>query len=279
MVAVSTEDGHPLRVELLGALRASQSGRELEIGPPRQGAVLAMLVLGANRVVTRDELVDGVWGTDPPASVVNRVHVLVGGLRRELEPDRARRAPGLVLSLTGAGYRLTLAPGQRDIEAFHAHLRRARDFVMAGDFADAVQEFDAALALWRGTPLSGVPGPFADAERARYLELRTSAVEARAQALLDLGDIPAATADLRGLVAGYPLRERLRALLMIALYRGGRRAEALALFAETRALLIDELGIEPGSELQRLHRAILADRSAEQAQRIESPGRMPVGHH
>lgn len=272
VVAVSAEHGHPpraempraemLRAEMLGDVRAFRADLELPMGPPRQRAVFAMLALSANRVVARDELVDGVWGPDPPVSVINQVHVLVGGLRRVLEPHRAPRAAGQVLTLVGPGYRLDLPRDGLDVTTFEAHLRRARTWASAGQPADAVEAFDAARRLWRGTPLSGLPGPFAGAERTRLTELAVSAAEARAAATLALGDLVGTTADLRELVAVHPLRERLRELLMTALYRGGDRAAALAVFAQTRALLVTELGLEPGPALQRLHQDILTDHHA-----------------
>lgn len=195
MVAVSAGQGQPLRVELLGTVRAFRAGAELPIGPPRQRAVFAMLALAANRVVARDELIDGLWGADPPVSVVNRLHVMVGGLRRVLEPERTRRSAGQLLTLAGSGYRLQLPPGALDVQDFDARLRRARTCAAAADPAGAVAAFDAARALWRGPPLTGVPGPFAEVERARLVELGLSAAEARAAAMLQTGDLAAAIAD------------------------------------------------------------------------------------
>jgi DNA-binding SARP family transcriptional activator/tetratricopeptide (TPR) repeat protein len=251
--------GQELRVEVLGEVRAFRGDRELQLGPPRQRAVLAMLTLRANRVVSRDELVDGGCGTDPPASVVNRVHAHVAALRRIVEPDRARRAPGQVLASVGSGYRLTLAPGQLDAEVFATRLDSARRLAAAGDRARALDAYTAALALWQGPPLADVPGPFAQAERARLVELRLTAAEERAAVLLRTGAAdPDLIPELSALVVENPLRERLRALLMVALHRAGRPAEALAVFADTRRVLVEELGVEPGPPLQRLHRELLA---------------------
>jgi DNA-binding SARP family transcriptional activator/tetratricopeptide (TPR) repeat protein len=251
-----TGDPRELRVEVLGAVRAFRGGGELDLGPPRQRAVLAMLALRANRVVTRDELVDGGWGTDPPASVVNRVHAHVAALRRVVEPDRPRRAPGQVLASVGSGYRLALVPGHLDAEVFAARLDSARRL---GATANALAAFDAALGLWRGTALADIPGPFAEAERVRLGELRVTAAEERAAVILARGADPDLIPDLSALAVEHPLRERVRALLMIALYRAGRAAEALTVYADTRRLLVEELGVEPGPRLQRLHLDILAE--------------------
>ena len=252
-------DAQELRVEMLGAVRAFRGGRELDLGPPRQRAVLALLALRANRVVTRDELVDGGWGTDPPASVVNRVHAHVAALRRVVEPDRARRAPGRVLASVGSGYRLALVPGKLDAEVFAARLDSARRLAAAGTTDKALATFDAALSLWRGTALADVPGPFAEVERVRLGELRVTAAEERAAVILAHGAGPDLIPDLFALAVEQPLRERVPALLMIALYRAGRAPEALAVYADTRRLLAEELGVEPGPRLQRLHLDILAD--------------------
>ena len=216
-----------------------------------------MLALRANHVVSRSELIDGMWGQDPPASAVNSVHVYVSGLRQVLEPRRARRAPGQVLSATGPGYLLRLEPGQLDTEALDRHLGRARQVAAAGDRPAAARSLDAALDLWQGVPLSGVPGPWADIERVRLDELRLTAVEDRIEMMLALGEHGQAVARLTGLIRQYPLRERFRGQLMVALYRCGRQADALAEFASARRFLSQELGIEPGPELRRLHQQIL----------------------
>jgi DNA-binding SARP family transcriptional activator/Tfp pilus assembly protein PilF len=262
-----TEDSQHLRFALLGTVFAVCEGQELAAGPPRQRAVLAMLALRANRVVPRDELVDGVWGADPPASAVNGVHIIVGALRRMLEPARARRAPGRVLVSAGSGYRLAVTPEQVDVGVYDGHLRRARTRQAAGEPAAALLAFDAALELWRGTPLTGVPGPFAQTERTRLTELWLAAAESRAEALIELGDLGAATAELSRLVAEHPLREGLRVLLMRSLHRAGRQADALEAYADARQLLKAELGVEPGAALRQLHLDILSGREGGPANR------------
>jgi DNA-binding SARP family transcriptional activator/tetratricopeptide (TPR) repeat protein len=246
-----------LRVQLLGPVRAWVGEQELELGGPRRRAVLGMLAIRANQAVSRSELIDGMWGEDPPASAVNSVHVYVAGLRRVLEPRRARRAPGQVLSAAGPGYLLRLEPGQLDTQALDRHLAQARQRSAAADPAVSAQSLDAALGLWQGSALSGVPGPWADVERARLNELRLTAIEERVELSLALGDHHQVVAQLAGLIREYPLRERFRGQLMVALYRCGRQAEALAEFAEARRVLAEELGIEPGPGLRRLQRQVL----------------------
>jgi DNA-binding SARP family transcriptional activator len=249
--------GSLLRVEVLGGVRAWLNDREIALGPPRQRALFATLAIRANQTVTRDELIDAVWGDQAPTTAVNGVHTYVAGLRQVLEPSRTHRAAGGVLTGNRSGYTLRLLPGQLDLALFGERQERARQLLAAGDHLGAVDAFSAALALWRGTPLAGAPGPFAEAERLRVGELRIATIEERAEAMLSLGQHAKLVGELSREVAEHPFRETLRRLLMNALYRCGRQAEALAVFADTRRLLVDELGIEPGPQLQRLHYEIL----------------------
>ena len=227
------------------------------MGQPRQQAVLGILAMRANRVISRGELVDAVWGQDPPASAEGGIYTYVAGLRRVIEPNRSLRGPGRVLVSSGAGYVLHLVPGQPDAVAFEQDLGRARQLRKAGDLASAVVALNSALALWRGIAFAGVPGPFAETERVRLGELRSAAAEERADVLLSLGRHEEVVPDLTAMVADHPLRERMRGLLMIALYRSGRHAESLRVFAEGRRVLADELGIDPGGDLSRIHQQVL----------------------
>jgi DNA-binding SARP family transcriptional activator/Tfp pilus assembly protein PilF len=211
----------------------------------------------ANRVISRGELVDAVWGQDPPASAEGGIYTYVAGLRRVIEPNRSLRGPGRVLVSSGAGYVLHLVPGQPDAVAFEQGLGRARQLRKAGDTAGAVVALDSALSLWRGIAFAGVPGPFAETERVRLGELRSAAAEERADVLLSLGRHEEVVPDLTAMVADHPLRERMRGLLMIALYRCGRHAEALRVFAEGRRVLAEELGIDPGADLSRIRQQVL----------------------
>ncbi len=259
-----------LRVGVLGPVRAWLSGRELSIGPPRQQAVLGMLAMRANRVVSRDELVDAVWGQQAPASAEGGVHTYVAGLRRVLEPGRSRRGPSQVLASAGGGYALRLDPGQVDAVVFERSLQQGRRLRSSSDLNGAIAALDTALGEWHGSAFAGVPGPFAAAERVRLAELRSAAAEERAEVLLDLGRHEQAVPELAALAAEHPLRERMRGLLMIALYRCGRQAEALQAFHDARQVLGEELGIDPGLELSRIHQQILA-----LDPELEAPGRAP----
>ena len=246
-----------LRVGVLGPVTAWYGQEELRVGQPRQQAVLGILAMRANRVISRGELVDAVWGQDPPASAEGGIYTYVAGLRRVIEPTRSARGPGRVLVSSGAGYVLHLVPGQPDAVTFEQQLARARQLRKNGDPVAAVEALEGALGLWRGVAFAGVPGPFAETERVRLAELRSGAAEERADVLLSLGRHEEVVPDLTALVADHPLRERMRGLLMIALYRGGRHAEALRVFADGSHVLAEELGIDPGSELSRIHQQVL----------------------
>jgi DNA-binding SARP family transcriptional activator len=182
----------------------------------------------------------------------------VAGLRVALEPDRAHRAPGRILLASGPGYLLRLEPGQLDTEIFGRHLNAASALRAAGDLAGAAASLDAALLLWKAAPLAGIPGPGVEIGRVRLVEQRLTAIEERIEVMLALGQHAAAAAQLAGLVREHPLRERFRSQLMLALYRCGRQGDALAAFAEARCVLVEEPGIEPGTELRHLHQRILA---------------------
>jgi DNA-binding SARP family transcriptional activator/tetratricopeptide (TPR) repeat protein len=246
-----------LRVGVLGPVTAWYGSEELRVGQPRQQAVLGILAMRANRVISRGELVDAVWGQDPPASAEGGIYTYVAGLRRVIEPTRSARGPGRVLVSSGAGYVLHLVPGQPDAVAFEQQVARARQLRKNGDPVAAADALEGALGLWRGVAFAGVPGPFAETERVRLAELRSGAAEERADVLLWLGRHEEVVPDLTALVADHPLRERMRGLLMIALYRGGRHAEALRVFADGRHVLAEELGIDPGTELSRIHQQVL----------------------
>jgi DNA-binding SARP family transcriptional activator/tetratricopeptide (TPR) repeat protein len=248
----------PLRVGVLGPVTVWRDGHEVIAGQPRQLAVLGVLASRANQVVSRGELVDAVWGDQPPTSVDSGIYTYVAGLRRVLDPDRSRRAPGRVLVSSGGGYLLRLSPGSLDADQFEECLGRSRELRASGDVRGAARVVDEALGLWRGQAFAGVPGPFAGAERVRLAELRATAAVERADLMLAGGQSAVAVAELAALVAEYPLRERARGLLMTALYRCGRQAEALHAFHDARTRLAEDLGIDPGAELTRIHQQVLA---------------------
>jgi predicted ATPase/DNA-binding SARP family transcriptional activator len=232
---VASEDrGKRVEFRLLGALEVASDGAVLPVGGPRQRSLLAFLLLHANEVVTRDALIDALWGESPPAQAQNALQVAIHGLRKVLGAER--------IETVGDGYRLRVEPVELDL---HEFLERHQE-------APA-----AALELWRGPALAGVDAPFAGAEAARLEDLRLTAVERRIELELDEGAHDVLVAELEGLIAEHPYRERLRGQLMLALYRAGRQVEALDAYREARRTLQDELGVEPGPELRRLEGAIL----------------------
>jgi len=253
---MQTHEG--LRVEVLGPLRAWRSATEIPLGPPRQRAVFAVLAVRAGRVVSRGELVAALWGETPPASAEGNLHTYVSNLRRALDPARPHRGTASLIVSDAAGYSLRVRESDVDVAVFERACAEATRAAAAEDFASVVESLDTALGLWRGDALSGVPGPLAEAERERLAQLRLAAVERRAAAALALGGHRDLCAELAGLVREHPVRESLRELLMLALYRSGRHTEALEVFREARQDLVRELGIEPGEGLRRLHEQVLA---------------------
>jgi DNA-binding SARP family transcriptional activator len=247
-----------VRLELLGMMRAWRHGDEVTLGPPKQCAVLGLLARRINNRVSLEEIIDAVWGTDIPKSATNCVHTYVAGLRKSLEPERSRRESGDIIVSTGGGYALHIEHENVDVELFLRLHTQARRLSADGRPEAALTAFDQALALWRGEAYANIPGPFADVERTHLKELRLTAVEEWAVAMLAVGRHTELAAVLSELVTKEPLRERLRWLLMLTLYRCGRQAHALGLYRETRRLLSDELGIEPGIDLRNLHEQILA---------------------
>ncbi|MCC9309657.1 winged helix-turn-helix domain-containing protein [Kitasatospora sp. RB6PN24] len=247
----------PLRYELLGPLVVRRAGREVDPGPPMQRAVLAVLLLGAGEPVPREQIVRAVWGARAGATAPGLVATYVSRLRQVLEPDRPRRTVDGLLATRGAGYRLAVGPGELDLHDFEAARRRAGECRAAGAPEQALAVLDQALALWRGSGLDGLPGPFAALHRGRLAELRLSAVEERFELALLLGHHHEAVAELGLLAVAHPARQRLRALLMLALHRAGRPGEALAVYGQTRQFLIEHQGLEPVRELTRLQQRIL----------------------
>jgi len=268
------DDGPPVRVAVLGPVRAWRGETELELGAPQRRAVLGLLAARANQAVSRDELIDGIWGDALPARSVNALHVHVSRLRAALDPGRAHRASGQVLQASGRGYLLRLAPGQLDAELFAGRLAAARESRRAGGPAAAAAALESALALWHGVALDGIPGPWAEIVRTGLGEQRLTATEEHIEVLLELGRAAEAAGQLTELVRSHPLRERFSGQLMLALYRCGRQGEALTAFADARRVLVQELGIEPGQELRGLHARILA---ADPGLDLDAPVTVAVG--
>ncbi|MCO1575151.1 tetratricopeptide repeat protein [Crossiella sp. SN42] len=231
---------------------------ELDLRAGRQQAVLAVLALEIDRPVSAESLVEAVWGEWPPRNASNALHSTISRLRRVLAPAVGRRDPAAMPVRTTAGYLLPGAPEQVDALCFEAHLADARRHHRAGDHIAAEHAAVAALGLWRGQPFTGLDSPYFHAQRERWRQNRLLALELRAEAAINHGRDAETVAELTGLVAEHPLRERLRELLMLALYRSGRQAEALELYQQTRSELITQLGVEPGPALRILHERILS---------------------
>ncbi|MFD8720208.1 BTAD domain-containing putative transcriptional regulator [Streptomyces sp. NPDC059629] len=244
-----------LRFAVLGPVRAWRGSQEVELGPPQQRAVLAVLLLAEGSQVLASGLIDAVWGDAAPASAAGVLRTYVHRLRRALEPDGETASS--VIRSTGDGYQLWVSPDGLDLSVFRELTGRAVRARDAGDTEGGVKYLREALGLWRGTALAGVRGEYARSQRQRLEELRLSAEAARLAAELDLGAHTQAVAELTGLIAEHPLDERFRELLMLALYRSGRQAAALATYREAQALLAEELGVDPGPALQAMYQRVL----------------------
>jgi DNA-binding SARP family transcriptional activator len=238
---------------ILGPIELRAGDRRVPAGGPRQLALLAYLLLHANRAVSNDQLQDALWGDDG-AGALKAVQMAVARLRKTLEPLQ----PVPALRTVSGGYLLTVAPGELDAEAFEAGVAQGRARLGAGDPAGASDAFHAALALWRGPPLAEVAfADFARSEIKRLEELRLGALESRIDADLALGRHAALVGELEQLSAEHPERERTCAQLMLALYRAGRAGDALEAYHRIGTHLAAELGLAPGPALQALHRAIV----------------------
>ncbi len=237
---------------MLGPLQVVDAGgRVLSLGGLKQRGLLALLVLERNRVVSRDRLVDALWGDDPPASAANSVQVYVSKLRKLFGDDGA-------LATEPPGYVLRVARGAVDVDEFERLLAEGRSALRAEEFLEAEGGLARALALWRGPALANLASePFVQAEITRLERLRLEALEARFEAMLALGREAEAISELQALVALHPFDERLRGQLMLALYRAGRQTDALDEYRSLRERLDTELGLEPNAELRQLEQAIL----------------------
>ncbi|GAA2675287.1 transcriptional regulator AfsR [Nonomuraea recticatena] len=248
--------GEGLRFAVLGPIRAWRGGDELDLGTPLQRSILAMLLLREGRAVTPTEMIDAVWGEDAPPRALGALRTYVSRLRTVLEPDRSPRSRPELLTSVGKGY--ALRTSALDLTLFERGVQEAESMRKAGRPAEAADSLRAALALWEGEPLAGAVGPYAEHQRDRLIECRISAIEQLMDLDLELGRHASVVSELIALTADHPLRERLRAQLMLAYYRCGRQGDALAVFTDTRDALIEELGIEPGPELAALHQKILS---------------------
>jgi DNA-binding SARP family transcriptional activator len=232
---------------ILGPLEIADGEEVLPLTGQKQRALLALLLLDANRVVSTDRLVDALWGEQPPRTAATSLQNFVSQLRKLLGAD--------VLVTKPPGYQLRISPGQLDLDRFVQLVEEARAEDSAVERAEKLRR---ALAIWRGPPLADLGfEAFAQQEIGRLEELRLAALEDRVDAELEEGGHSDLVGELEAFADEHPLRERLRSQLMLALYRSGRQAEALQIYHDTRRVLVDELGIEPSPTLQQLHGAIL----------------------
>lgn len=267
----AAEPAAALRFSVLGPVRAWRGKEQLPTGSPQQRALLAALLLREGRTATAAELIDALWGEEPPSQALAAVRTYASRLRKVLDP-------GVLVSESG-GYAVRgLAEGALDLAVAQDLATEGEKARNAGDLCQARKLLGRALALWDGEVLAGVPGPYAEAQRVRLEEWRLQLLESRLDMDLEQGCHAEAVSELTALTAAHPLRERLRELLMLALYRSGRQAEALAVYADTRRLLADELGVDPRPGLKELQQRILrADPAlAEPSAPVAEPPTAPV---
>ena len=235
---------------ILGPLEVRDGDREVRLRGGKERALLALLLVNVNRTLAIDRIVDGLWGDDVPETAQKMVQIYVSHLRKVLPADMPRTRP--------PGYALVLEHEQLDLHRFDTAVAEARAALDAGEAQRAADRFRKALSLWRGPALTEFASePFAQAEGTRLEERRVHALEGRLEAELALGHHGAAVGELEALIAQHPLRERLRSQHMLALYRSGRHAEALASYQAFRRTLAEELGIEPSASLRELERQML----------------------
>ena len=239
-----------MEYRILGPLEVVEHGHNLPLGGVRQRALLAVLLLHRREVVSVDHLIEALWGDNPPLTAAKTIQVYVSRLRKVLGAE--------ILETSGRGYRLVVDSGSCDVDQFDALLAEGRDALESENPARALEALRDALALWRDPGLDEFSGePFAEAELAHLVEARLTVLEDRIDAELAIGRGPELVRELEQLVAEHPLRERLAAALMLALYRAGRQADALAVYRATRQRLVDELGLEPSPSLRELESRIL----------------------
>jgi len=251
---------------ILGSTEVLDGTRLVSLPSGRGRALLALLLLHAGEAVATDRIIDELWGEEPPRTATTVVQGLVSRLRKVLEPDQSA-VSGIIRTVEG-GYRLSVDRASIDAERFRRLLDEARDAPPASRSAT----LSAALDLWRGPALSDFRyEPFAQRSIAALEEMRIGAIEDRIEADLAIGRAGELVAELEGMVAAYPLRERLRGSLMLALYRTGRQAEALEAYRDARSTLVEELGLEPGPALRGLESQILRQDPA-----LDVPPPLPV---
>ena len=240
-----------LAFRLLGSLETAVDGRPVAMKSARQRIVLALLLMAANHIVTVDKLIEAVWDGEEPDTARGQIQICISSLRRALHDPE-------IITTSPSGYLIHVRYEQLDYAQFDGGVARAKASAAAGRLDQALTEMDGALALWRGPALSGVPGRVAEGMAQRLEERRIMALEDRIELRLGLGAHRELVDELVALTAEQPLRERLSGFLMVALYRSGRQADALAVYQSVRRTLDLELGLQPGEDLRRLERAILS---------------------
>ncbi|MGW7524933.1 BTAD domain-containing putative transcriptional regulator [Streptomyces sp. NPDC054783] len=269
--SVTVTEPEALRFGVLGPVRAWRGAEQIGTGSPQQRALLAALLLREGRTATAAELIDALWGAEPPSQALAAVRTYASRLRKVLPP-------GVLVSESG-GYAVRVpAEGALDLTVAQDLAAEAEKSRAAGDLCRARELLNQALGRWDGEVLAGVPGPYAETQRVRLEEWRLGLLESRLDMDLEQGCHAEAVSELTALTAAHPLRERLRELLMLALYRSGRQAEALAVYADTRRLLAEELGVDPRPGLRELQQRILqADPAlAEPSSPATEPAAVPV---
>ncbi|MEV4517887.1 BTAD domain-containing putative transcriptional regulator [Dactylosporangium sp. NPDC049525] len=254
----AADDDAPLRLRDLGSLRIDVDGVETTAGGAKPARILSTLLINANRRVSSDGLLQAVWGEQATASAAHTLNSHVWRLRQVMEPHRAPRQPPTYLVNDTGGYRLIVNPDNVDSLRFTQLAEQGDDLLLSGDPARALDRYGRALQLWRGQPFEAVADEeWAAAPIARLTELYAHVNEQRVEALLRIGERDRAIVALEELTARLPYRERLWSQLMLALYQSGRIEEAVGAYRRARELLLDDMGLDPGPELQRLHQRIL----------------------
>ncbi|KAB8196770.1 hypothetical protein FH608_008735 [Nonomuraea phyllanthi] len=243
-----------LQINVLGPCEITVDGEPVRLAGTRRVGLLARLAMSADRVVPAEQLLTDVWGQSTAATAGKQLHIVVSKLRDLLSPHH----DGEIIATVPGGYRLNLGRERVDAHLFTLLARQAGAARDRGEIAAADGLFRRALALWRGDALAGMAAPWAEAASDRLAEERLTALEHHFDVRLETGDHHAVVPELSAHAAAHPLRERPQAQLMLALYRASRSTEALAVYQETRRVLVDELGIEPGAALRRLQEAVLA---------------------
>lgn len=252
-----------MEFRVLGPMDVVNGAHPVELGPRMPRAVLALLILNANRAVSLDRIVDQLWGENPPPTAGTAVQGYVSGLRRSLEPGRAPRTQARVIVTQAPGYLLDVPAEAVDAIRFETLTGRGRAALGDGRPEAAGAALRKGLALWRGAPYGDLAyETFVQREIARLAELRSAASEALVEADLALGDLTSVVGDLEWLLDADPLRERRWELLALAYYRTGRQADALRAVSRARRILAEELGLEPGPSLRKLEHDILVQSPA-----------------